>query len=658
MKRSSIRPFYIVAAAIALLALARASFGQTTGEAELNEAYGALGAKDYDKAIALFRKGLSAGAGKAAAHKDLAYTLLKTGENEEARDEFETALRLNPTDETAALEFAFLAYETKKPIEARRMFDALRKSKNLQTRGTAEKAFENIDRPLAEGIDRWKEALARASQPNELPMYSAHWELGQLAELRDNASLAAEQYEICRKLKPQLSELLLVLARVWGKGNRIEESKAALLAASRSRNSRTAELALEQWGQRYPYPYEFAAALKLDERNTTLRRELAYLYLAMHKDEEAKQEFKRVLEIDPKDELASAQLSALYGFNKRVPTETVAVTAAAPAPVDPAVMGKKSLALGYSRDAIKYLRQAHDQHPNDAELMLQLGYAYNLAKDDVDAIPWFNRARHSEDLFVAAEANKAFHNLRGDTLPQTTMWLLPLYSSRWHDVFTYGQIKRTLPVPTWNYLFSFYLSTRFSGDLNKSNIPAGTLSPQFLSENSFIAGAGISTKTWHHLMGWAEAGEAIKYLPFRHDIGAAIPDYRGGVNFAKGFGTLLNDRNSGWFYETTAEANYISRFSKDWIFSSQHRGGRTLHFGSSLTAQALFNVNYTHDIKNQYWANTVEMGPGLKLRMPFMPPNVYFSADLLRGVYTNNQYNPRRPNYNDVRVGFWYAVTR
>ncbi|MFL6465194.1 MAG: tetratricopeptide repeat protein, partial [Bryobacteraceae bacterium] len=356
--------------------------------------------------------------------------------------------------------------------------------------------------------------------------------------------------------------------------------------------------------------------------------------------------------------LASAQLSTLYGFNKRVATEA-APAMAAPALVDPVIMGKKSLALGYVRDAIRYLRQAHEEHPNDAELMLQLGYAYNLAKDDADAIWWFNRARRSEDLFVAAEANKAFHNLRGDTLPQTTMWLLPMYSSRWQDVFTYGQIKRTVPLPlgAWNHLLTFYLSTRFMGDV-KSSMSTAVVAPQYLSESSFIVGAGISTRTWRHITGWAEAGEAIKYLPFRHDIGTATPDYRGGVNFAKGFGTLLNNQHSGWFYETTADAIYVSRFDKDWLFYSQHRAGRTFHIGSGLTAQALFNVNYTHDLKNQYWANTVEMGPGLKLRMPFMPPNVYFSADLLRGVYTNNQYNPRRPNYNDIRIGFWYAITR
>src|SRR5207248_8558572 len=144
--------------------------------------------------------------------------------------------------ETAALEYAFLAYETKKPIEARRTFDRLRHRGSAATRATAEQAFQNIDRPLADGIVRWKDALARSANPNDLSMFSAHWELAQLAELRDDLPLAADQYEICRQLKPQLSELLLILARVWQQLNRVEEAHSALLAASRSRDSRTAEL--------------------------------------------------------------------------------------------------------------------------------------------------------------------------------------------------------------------------------------------------------------------------------------------------------------------------------------------------------------------------------------------------------------------------------
>ncbi len=542
----------------------------------MNLGYKALAQKNYDQAIEAFRKGLAKQPENAKVHKDLAYTLLKTGENTEARDEFAQALKLNPTDETAALEFAFLAYETKEAIEARRTFDKLRHSANSATRATAQQAFTNIDQPLADGIARWQEALKRAPDPNAIATFSAHWELAQLAESREEYPLAAEQFEICRKLKPQLQELLLILARVWGKLNRVDEARAALLAASRSSDSRTAELALAQLETRYPYPYEFVAALKLDPGNVALRKELAYLYLAMHKEPEAIEQFEALLAIDPKDEATRKQLDSLHGLKTRpsAPAKETASSAAAPPP-DAKAMGEKSLALGYLHDAIRYLQQAHEQNPGDAEVMLQLGWAYNQSNDDAEAMDWFNRARRGDDPQIAAEASRAFHNLRGDALPQTTIWTLPMFSSRWHDLFSYGQIKRTIPMP-WlgkaNKLISFYLSTRFAGDV-KSALPAHVETPQYLSESSFIFGAGVATRTWRHVTAWAEAGEAINYLPFRHDIGTAMPDYRGGLNYAKGFGRLLGSQTPGLFYETTADAIYVSRFDKDWLFYSQHRAG-------------------------------------------------------------------------------------
>lgn len=630
-------------------------FAQQTGDMELNRAYRALAKKDYDTAIDDFRAGLAKQPNNAGAHKDLAYTLLKTGDNAEARDEFERALQVNPKDETAALEYAFLAFETKKPIEARRMFDKLRHSENPATRATAEQAFQNIDRPLAEGIARWKEALARSANPKDPSTFSAHWELAQLAEKRDELPLAAEQYAICRELKPQLSELLPILARVWRALNRLDEANAALLAASRSNDSRTAEIALAQMDRRYPYPYEFVNALKLDPQNVTLRKELAYLYLAMKKEPEAVEQFEEVLRIDPHDSQARKQLNALRGIK----TKEEIPAAAHQVATDARTLGLKSFALGYTNDAIKYLEQAHEQNPNDSEVTLKLAWAYNQKKDDPDAIRYFDEARNSDDPAIAAEASKAFHNLNGDVMPQTTVWVLPMFSSRWKDLFGYGQVKRTIPLP-WlhgaNKLFSFYISTRFMGDL-KSGLPTHVVDPQYLSESSFIFGGGVSTKTWHHLTGWAEAGEAVNYLPSRKDIGTAIPDYRGGLNFAKGFGHLLNG-GSGSFYETTGDAIYVSRFDKDWLFYSQHRAGRTFQLSEKNSVQALFNVNYVRDVKNQYWANTLEMGPGVKVHLSWMPPNVYFATDLLRGVYLNNMYNPRRPNYDDVRISFWYAITK
>ena len=661
---------------LCLITLAVASaHAQTPGDPELNQAYYALAQKDYDTAIDLFRKGLAlqpprAGADFtkiAAVHKDLAYTLLKTGDNAEARDEFERAMQLNESDETAALEYAFLAYETKKPVEARRMFYRLRYKGSAATRATAEQAFENIDKPLADGIARWQQALARAANTNDISTFSAHWELAQLAELRDNLPLAAEQFEICRKLKPQLPELLLILARVWQQLNRLDEAHAALLAASRSRDSRTAELALEQMPPRYPYPYEFLDAIKLDPENVALRRELAFLYLAMRDEKKAVDQFQQLLAIDRKDQLSRRQLDALLGLKPHsadassAPGSTGASSAA-----DAKTMGLKSLKLGYLRDAIKYLQQAHEQDPNDAEVMLQLGWAYNLSKDDADAKSWFDLARHSDDPDIAAEATKAFHALNGDLPAQTTLWALPIFSSRWMDMFTYSQLKRTMPLP-WakvNKLVSFYLSARFMGDI-RGQVPTA-FGPGYLSESSLIFGAGISSKTWHRLTAWAEAGESVNYLPGRRDEGYAIPDYRGGLNFAKGFGQLLGSHTPGFFYETTADAIYVSRFDKDWMFYSQHRGGRTFHAWDKSTAQLLMNVNFVGDIKNQYWANTVEIGPGAKVHLPWMHPNVYLSADFLHGFYLRGDYYPPctlkgcapQSAYNDMRVSFWYAFTK
>jgi tetratricopeptide (TPR) repeat protein len=641
--------------ALALLCVGAIS-AQSDGNQELTQAYKLLSQKSYDEAIAAFRRAIHDEPRNAAAHKDLAYTLLKTGDNVEARDEFKAAININPHDEAAALEYAFLCFETKQPIQARRTFDRLRThGESPATRQTAETAFQNIDKPLAEGIARWKDAISKLPDPTALSTYSAHWELAQLAEQRDNLQLAAEQYEICRKLKPLRASLLLDLARVWRQLNELEQAHAALLAASRSSDSRTAEEGLELLGSRYPYVYEFQNAIQLDPRNVSLRRELAFLYLELKKEPDAIKEFESVLAIAPNDKLSLAQLEALRHPRSSAPAAPPAPANRSATKVDPKVMGMKSLAAGYINDAIRYLRIAHEDNPDDTEVMLKLGWAYNAAKNDAEAVKWFDAARHSSNSLIASEANKAWHNLLGVAPAQTTMWLLPIYSSRWNDTFIYGQAKRTLPIP-YKLPVNFYLSARFVGDV-RGQVSMANLPPQYLSENAVIAGFGASSRQWHHLMGWAEAGLSMNYIPGRTNAAIAVPDYRGGVNFAKGFGRLMGSTQSGFFYETTADAIYVSRFDKDWLFYSQHRAGRTFHIGNE-TLQAYFNGNVVQDMKREYWANSLEFGPGTKLHLPWMPQSVYLSADWLRGVYTTNVDNPRRPNYNDFRLGFWYAATR
>ena len=76
-----------------------------------------------------------------------------------------------------------------------------------------------------------------------------------------------------------------------------------------------------------------------------------------------------------------------------------------------------------------------------------------------------------------------------------------------------------------------------------------------------------------------------------------------------------------------------------------------------VQAQWLWNVNASLDARRQYWANTLESGPGVRFRWKWMPASWMFSVSWLRGVYTVRKDNPYPRWYSDLRAGFWYAVT-
>ena len=417
-----------------LLALAIAvAAGQSTDPAyqPLQQAYDALRQKNYDQAVAGFQQAIARAPERSSIRKDLAYTLLKIGENEAARDQFAEAMRLDPADEHVALEYAFLCYETKEQAVARRVFDRIRKSGNA----TAEQAFENIDRPLREGIDRWQKALAMS--PDN---FSAHQELARLAEQRDQLELAAEHYEKAWRLKPAERSLMLDLGRVWKALGRDEDANAVLLAASRGAQPRVAEQARELLPARYPYVYEFEKALELDPKNYELRRELAYLELQMGNKDAAEREFQLLNQMTPNDLLSAAQLGflrlnrgdyagaqplldqVLKGGDEEL-ADRVRVVLKLPQTLhhrgstpqsttdEAKAMAEKSLQAGYLKDALKYLTIAHENDPVDFAVMLKLGWLYNILKDDREAVKWFNLASKSPDPSISNEAGKAYHNL-------------------------------------------------------------------------------------------------------------------------------------------------------------------------------------------------------------------------------------------------------
>ncbi len=647
----------------------------------LEKAYTALRNRDYDAAVKGFRKAIRIDPRRIATRKDLAYTLLKIGENEEARDEFAAVIKLAPEENHIALEYAFLCNEMGMQTTARRIFNRLRKSGDPAARLTAEKAFENIDRPLVEGIHRWEQVVA--SDPDN---FSAHRELARLAERREEYELAARHYRQAWRLRPEERELLLDLGRLWGKLGRAELSRAALLAASRGATPHAAEQARGLLPSRYPYVYEFERALDLDSSNVALRREFAYLLLQMGRKTEAEKQFQFIVQQTPDDLLSTAQLgflllnrgekAAAKPLLQKVVTsgdsplaDRVRATLGLPqalkrredAPrekvtVEARVLAERSLKAGYLKDAVRYLKVVQENDPTDFAVMLELGKTHNILKQDDQAIRWFDLARRSPDPKIATEADRAYRNLRPAFARfRTTFWVMPFYSSRWNNLFGYAQLKTE--VRMGKLPFRPYVSVRFGGDARRT---VGQVAPRYLSESSFVFGVGIRTIAWNGLMAWAEAGSDVSYIDREDRAGRMMPDYRGGVSFLKGFGTLLGGEAPGLFLETSADGVFMSRFNNAVLGYARNRFGYTPPVSKSLGSletQFYWNANLTADTKRQLWANFAETGPGFRFRWKALPKALVFSVDLLRGLYLIEGY-PGGRSYYDFRVGFWYAFTK
>lgn len=646
-----------------VLALGVVAHGQSPEPADgpLNRAYEALGARSYDDAISHFLEAIQLAPRRAAVHKDLAYTYLKVGENELAREQFRDAMEIDPGDTQVALEFAFLAYETNQQAEARRIFDRVRKIGGPSA-ATAERAFRNIDDPLAAGIERWQKAIALGGDN-----FSAHFELAAMAEQRDELALAAEHYERAWRLIPDRRSVLVDLGRVWKSMNRAGDATAALLAASRGGEPRAAEMARDLLADRYPFVPEFQAALALDPANFELRREFAYLLLRMDRQDEAEEEFRVLVRDAPGDLLSATQLGfLLYARGEkedaqplldrvlngededlanrvravlRVPQVLPARPEPQPVAANAKMMAERSMQAGYLKDALKYLEVAHEADPGDFGVMLKLGWTFNILHDDRRAVRWFDLTRRSPDPQVAEEAAEAWRNLSESSQTfRTSVWVYPIYSTRWKDFFSYGQVKTEF---RRSRLLQPYASVRFVGDTSRAG---GGAFPQSLSESSFIVAGGVRTASWRRVLGWFEAGSAISYLS-----GHMLPDYRGGLS---GQWQKIPEA-SGWFGDTSVDALFISRFNNDGFVYSQSRLG----YAASRHVQLYWGANLTVDAKAQYWANFAETGPGVRLSSVLLPRSMWVSLNLLRGAYLSNDYNPRRPNFTDVRVGVWYAFT-
>jgi hypothetical protein len=314
-----------------------------------------------------------------------------------------------------------------------------------------------------------------------------------------------------------------------------------------------------------------------------------------------------------------------------------------PAAIDAKEMAERSIKAGYMKDAVKYLQMAHLSDPGDFAVMLRLGWTYNILHQDSEAIQWFDLARASPDRRIAAEAAAAYRNLHaaGGSF-HITVWVFPLVSSRWKDVFGYGQIKAEfaahLPIRP-------YVSVRFIGDTRGA---IGVVEPMYLSESSVIPGIGVKTVVWRHAMAWAEAGLAVRYL-----TGHVLSDYRGGISWSRGVGHLIGGESPGWFAESNLDAVFVSRFGNDSLVYGQVRSGYTAG-PKALRVQFYWNSNLIFDQKRQAWANFIEEGPGVKLAGALLPKSAFITFNAVHGWYLVDS----SAVFSDLRVALWYAFTR
>ena len=637
-----------------------------------------LKTKDYPRAVLAFEASLQAKPQNVALRKDYAYTLLKIGESESARDQFAEIEKASPNDWQAALEYGFLCHETRQPAIARRIFDRLRHEAPEPFRQKAETAFQTIDKPLEEGIARWRRAVAQG--PNN---FSSHEELAQLAEQRGELPLAEQHYTYAWHLRNDRRAYLLDIGRVRASMGDPDAALPALLGASRGAEPRVADSARALLPARYPYVSEFEAGLSLDPDNLKLRRELAFLFLAMHKPEKAEPHLRLINEADPKDRLSAAQLGFLLlekqdpkakpllegvldgpddELSDRVRTtlripQTLrrrAETPTAKVNEEARELAAKSLEKGYLQDARRYLRIVYETDPIDFNTILKLGWTNNLLKQDAEAVKWFRMARHSPDEKISTEADQAYRNLASSVARfRTSIWAYPLYSSRWSDLFGYAQVKEEFKIP--GFPLRPYVSTRLVGDVRQTT-ESGGLPPQYLSENSFIFSIGLATPVYHHAMGWFEAGESFRYLGRTSRVGLLTPDYRGGIAYNRGWGRALGSEKTGWFADTSNDGLYVHRFEKDMLLYSQNRTGYTF-VPDAANIQTFWSWNATLDSKGYGWANFVEVGPGVRFRTDSMPRSMFFTVQALRGSYLIHDAS-HNAHYNDFRAGLWYGFTR
>lgn len=649
------------------------------------EAYELMGRKEYDAAVERFGRALAADPKRVNLHSEIGFACLKMGEAERAVAAFEAYERARPGDAHNTLQLAYLYMQTAREQKGLEYFERVEKGADPALAKQARESRTAAEQPLLAEIARWSQAVEQ--NPNDddnrellADSYARHRDLQK----------AIEQYRELRRRAPARYRHLVSLATLYQKTDDAPMATAYYLLASRCPEPRTAEAGRQGLNNRYPFASEFEKALEQEPSQAEVRRELGYLYLTMKQPENAARHFETIVAAEPNDYQSAAQLGFIYAglerrqeairLLERVRREGPADLAqkagavlrqlgSAP-PADTLIgpvgepqdevarhkqLGYASIQKNYLQAAAREFEEVYKLNPKDFQAIMQLGYLYNVMKRDDMAIRWFKLARESPDAKIAAEARRAVTNLsRPLRRVISTFWVQPFISSRWNDVFGYGQLKTEYRIP--GLPFKPYLSLRFIGD---TRTRTGGALPQIYSEEGVIASAGLVGRVYKNLFAWGEAGNQITFLRNRPPgLNRSTPDYRGGLSYGQVLGPKLFSKEPGGFADVTNDAVYLSRYDHNAIFFTQTKYGYQFRPWKGFSHQPFLAANVLADARGDYYNNFAEVGPGYRFGfIKFSRMNAYVA--LIRGAFTTQGRRAinsnRGPNYWDLRVMIWYA---
>lgn len=414
----------------------------------------------------------------------------------------------------------------------------------------------------------------------------------------------------------------------------------------------------------------FKNALALEPSNERWRKDMAYALVSAGSLAEAVTEFQRIYSEHPDQLEIALQLGYLSQQLSRV-QEAIRYFGDAERSSDRRISEQASGALAVLRpselltrkqaaydlagqgrrvEAIRLFEELHRDDPADASATLQLGYLYDAAGEKTKARQMFEAARQNADPQIARQAASALDQIRRDSkLWFGSLYASPFYQSRFSNEINPLHVQ--IGIRAARYVQP-YIGLRFNRDVRSKS---GTL-PQIFADNSVVFAFGIQSSLPRiGATFYAEAGTALDLLA-QPTQGRAIPDYRTGALWFRSWGTGINaPAGAGHDFTLTgnayADLGFYSRYDNNVIGSLLLREGFNLPTGSVLPIQLLAAINFVKDSNGNFYNNSIEVGPDLRIVPVRKLPNLQFEMQYLRGFYvTHDSTNPYRPRYGDFRA--------